>query len=267
MLQDCEVQSAVGNATLDPAHRTYSDFELGVLAESHGGDSDVFQIQVQALAAIGSYNSTNYKMNVRDAEGAGSTWLAAHLATLVPPVNLPVAPSQRGRGFDGSATFYPALTPDDMQLAIHKLLGEAVIATMDRGSQEPWKGDLYGVDPVRYLKRGVVPWPVAFAMLALWAIILVLGSIWTIFHKRWGPTLDGFAFFKFGAQYTDQINRFESMEFQHCEPLRHIPGMVGALPGADSSSSYGFIGLSESKAGEDSGYVFDPEDASPYRVG
>ena len=73
-----------------------------------------------------------------------------------------------------------------MQLAIHKLLGEAVISTMDRGSQEPWNRSLYGIEPVTYLRPGVIPLQYVFAMLALWTTIVVSGSIWTLFHKALG---------------------------------------------------------------------------------
>lgn len=176
MAIDCEVQSAVGNATLDPAHRTYSDFQAGFGAESPGGDQYLFPIQVQALAAIADYERLAYRMNARDASDSSSTWLAAPLAAPVSPVALPPSPNSRALSFDNSNTYYPALTPSDPQPAIHKLLGEAVIATMDRGSQAPWIGTLYGVDAVTYLRPGIIPWQYVLAILSLWTAILVSAS-------------------------------------------------------------------------------------------
>lgn len=193
----CKVGSAVGNATLDPAHRTYSNFQLGVNATPTGSDQDLYAIQVQAIQAISSYNQINYESNPREANRSESTWLAAHLAIGLLPYTLKDENARLYVVSDDISNNH-ALTPENFRLAILKLLGEVI---MDKGGQEAWYGNLYGLEPVNYLKPGIISWRYVFGMLAIWTLVTVSISIWMLFNKRWAPTLNDFELFKFGARY------------------------------------------------------------------
>lgn len=122
---------------------------------------------------------------------------------------------------------------------------------MGSSAQESWEGDLRGLKPTHYLKTGVVPWQAILMLLALWTVFIVGRSIWLAFTKRWAPTLGGFELFKFGADFNQEVNDFGSLRFEKCEPLRAIPGMVGALPGNANGGDEGFIRLSENFASSD----------------
>ena len=109
-----------------------------------------------------------------------------------------------------------------------------------------------------------MPWEPVFALLALWTAVTVGVSIWTLFNRRWAPTLNGFELFRFGAQYTDDINAFDAGRFEACARLRAIPGMVGVLPGQADGGEAGFIGLSENVADQNGRYVYDRTAAAKY---
>lgn len=74
----CSVQFAVGNATVDPAHRTYSGFRQGTVAVSTKGDADIYGVQICALQSLRSLGQDSYKLTPHNAEDSDSTWLAVH---------------------------------------------------------------------------------------------------------------------------------------------------------------------------------------------
>jgi hypothetical protein len=273
----CECQSAVGNATVDPATRTYSSFNRGIAATSIGA-GEVYGIQVQAIESIGEWsweflNPSNdngtltidysYSLTPRDANSTDSTLLAANLAI----GNLPYdtySPNETFTSFLNTGnSIFPALTPDNLTLAIHRLLGEAVIETMSSGGQQPWNGQLYALDSAIYLRPGVIPWQFVLSLLTLWTVSIVSVSIWTLFTKRWSATLDGFEFFKFGGQYHDVIQDLDGNEFRECKVLaqKDMPGMVGMLYGNQARSDHFVIGPSVVAAQCNAGYGYDRANA------
>lgn len=272
----CRIQSAVGNATLSPAHRTYSGFTRGTSAQSRGLTisswlplvRDLYPVQIQALEAIGNHDEKNYHLlTPYNASGSESTWLAMHLAIgSLPYTNRSEAdPQDPADAVFVMQAIYPALTPQNLTLALYKLLGESMIAMMGPGAQDPWEGDLYTLATTYYLRPGVVPWKVVLVLLVIWALIMVSTSTWMAFTRRWAPSLVGFEFFKFGAEYGMEVHAFDDRRFERCGPLKEIPGMVGNLPREgsmqDRVGSEGFVGLSKNVATWKGRFVFDRERA------
>ncbi|KAL9620089.1 MAG: hypothetical protein Q9160_005379 [Pyrenula sp. 1 TL-2023] len=239
----CQISSAVGNATVRPESRTP---EFDYLHPQQG-------IQIAAVRALGNWDIPNESMIPSDPAGSSSTWLAAQLAVnnlpYISPLNAKV-----------TTPVYHALTADNLQLAMYKLIGETAIAMMSPGAQGSWYGNLYSLTPCYYLSTGVVPWQVVFVLLAIWTVLTVFASIWMAFQKRWAPTLSGFEFFKFGAHFHHEVNQMESQRFEHCEAtLGHIPGMVGSLSRVEpkDDDGLGFVGLSKQRARQDGRFVLD----------
>lgn len=158
------------------------------------------------------------------------------------------------------------LRPDDLQVAILKLLSEDVISYMDLGGQDMWKGNLYRLKPVKYLRPGIIPWKWVLGLLVLWTTLTVPASVCMLFTRRWATTLSGFELYKFGARNAMEVNDFQGTQFWECESLRTIPGMVGMVPGMAPASSYGLVGLSECRANPKARYTFDQMKAAPTRV-
>lgn len=261
----CRVRSMMGNATLLPSHRTYNSFERGTSARETLTDRETYAIQVQAVQAIGNWVTDFYEMLQHDGTGTDSTWLNLHVATGVAPRIGAFDGTPRFLGTEGIAN-YPALRPEDLKLAFYKLFGETMVAVMGSGGQEPWLGDLYTLVSARYIVPGIVPWQAVLVLLSLWSAIVVYLSVWMAFTRRWAPTLGSFQFFQLGAQYTDEVHDLGSQDFDRCEVLRNIPGMLGSLPGGLNDGRDGFVGLSESAADADGTYVLDRRIAARHRM-
>lgn len=260
----CKVKSAVGNATISPSSRTYTNFRRGTKATATGGDQDTYPLQIQAAEALGNWDQLGYTMKGYDGGTTDSTWLAFHGATdLSPQVNSSELPNYFG---SSGAASYPALTPQNITIAANKLLGEIMIAIMASGGQQSWTGELYGLEQTAYLVPGTIPWQLVFGLLALWAVIVLLGSCWTGFNRRWSATLGSFEFFKLGAQHQQEVNQFNGEKFQSCTVLTRMPGMLGVIPGENKDSNDGFIGLSRRAAHFDGTFVSDRTQAGKNAV-
>lgn len=83
-----------------------------------------------------------------------------------------------------------------------------MMAVMGPIDSEPWFGDLYGFGTMSWLKPKTVPWQLILVLLGIWTLLVVSGSVFALFSKRWTPALSGFNFFCFGAQYADEVNAF-----------------------------------------------------------
>lgn len=251
----CDVTSAVGTADVDPARRTYSSFQRGS-SLSLGTDQMAYPVQVQAFRAIAEYNQTTYTLQVRDPTQSDSSWVAAHFALGLLPYSKNTTDAVELGYLETNVTF-PALTPTNLTNAMYKLLGESIIALMGPGAHNASYGDLYGLKSVKYIKPGIISWRPVLALLSLWTLLFLAGSVWMAFHRRWASSLTGFEFFKFGAQYPLEVNSFSSTTFQQCIPLRNIPGLVGSLSGNAVDCEEGFIGLSKRVARMDGTFVYD----------
>lgn len=258
----CHIKSAVGNATVSPAKRTYSSFKRGTSAAKQGGDYELPGLQALAMESMCSYNATTLTsefLTPFEPSSPDSTWLAMHLAIRLPAyVNQPQVMGLGPVGFNLEEAYaYPALTPLNVTRAMYKLLGESLIGMMGPGSQNGWYGDLHVLEQQYWLTPGVVSWQLVLALLVVWAILLVGGSVWTLSMKRWAAKLDGFEMFRFGAQYKDEVNAFRAERFEKCEKLDEMPGMVGSLGGEAIGGRQGFIGLSNDTADQRGIFVFE----------
>ena len=251
----CDIKSAVGTASLDPDRRTFSKFVRGKAAPGTPKwwySVDMAPVQIQAMASIagnqhwGNLNGTLAPREMVDMDRflTDSTLAGIHRAigsTTLPRDNY-------------SFLLYPTLTPENLTLAIYKLLGESVISVMGDGGVDPWTSPtIHAIEPAKYIRSGAVPWQLVLSLLAVWAMSTSLSAIFAalLVGPRWAPTLNGFELFKFGAQYQEEVHRFEAVDFRECTgSLSAIPGMIGTLPGCelDGSSNLGFVGLSNNVA-------------------
>ena len=278
----CDVTTAVGKAELDPSRRTFSSFERGWAISNdlthllNLALNDVMPPQILAISSLSALQNQLGgilgPLSSRDPDGlnqADQNWIAAHAAIN----SAPLPPSTSKNGDTTILRSFHALTPDDLQLAMYKLLGESVIAMMDQGGVDPWIGDLNLLAPARYLIPGAVSCIPVFVLLSLWTLILCGATSWMVLlaGPRWAPSLSGFEMFKFGAQYTEEVDDFETVDFQGCNSsLKRVPGMVGMLPGVDQGigkQDYrGFIGLSENIAEKGVLYSLDRKQAAASRT-
>ncbi|KPI37107.1 uncharacterized protein AB675_3703 [Cyphellophora attinorum] len=251
----CDVRSQLGYAFMNPASRTFSDFH-NTDAETLGYNS-VFYPNMQAVMAAGGWNVSARQLRMADGE-------ESRFHSLAQAIGLPAARSPWVYGLNFAR--YPALAPENVVYSLYRLLGQTVIVPMGARSQEPWEGDLYVLETVRWLRPGPVSWKIVLALLTIWTTITVSLSIWTLFTKRWAPTLGGFELFRLGAEYTNEVHRFQDRRFEGCTmALRDIPGMIGAMPGDKLGAEESFIGLSENVASRDGRYVFDRGQAGLHR--
>ncbi|ETN46980.1 uncharacterized protein HMPREF1541_01170 [Cyphellophora europaea CBS 101466] len=261
----CHVRSRVGHARLDPMKRTYSDFKI-TNTTGNGGDNDVYGLQMLSIMALSDWDGVNYRPRQVSLAGFESRWVSLHQGLGQPASEICISECDNPADENyGTGVRYLALTPTDATRALYRLLGQSMIAIMSAGSQDPWKDDLFLLDSARWLKPGPMPWKPVLAILALWTAITISLSIWTLTTKRWAPTMSGFELFRFGGQFADEINGFDSGRFEACDELRKIPGLVGVLPGLAADGEAGFIGLSESPAHRDGRYVYDRRRAARYR--
>lgn len=247
----CDIASAVGTAYLSPATRQFRDFTSKVAHKNWL--PWIYPIQIQALQSIAAPGLSGNMIvdkiiTPREATQDQSTLRAIHEAIGSTPLNSTSRTLQ-----------YPALEPHHLQQAMYKLLGESLIALMDEGGIEPWTGNLYVMQPTRWLVPGIVPWQLVLFLLGLWALATSSAALWMmcIAGPRWAPSLSGFELFKFGAAYPGPVNEMESVDLQDClAPLGKIPGMVGLLTTKDQAfptaqhnttqiNEEHFIGLSE----------------------
>lgn len=241
----CDVKSAVGSADLDPAHRTFSSFRRGFAQELSGG-STIYPIQILALHVLRIGHRSHGRP---DKINSRTIWRDAYSAFALRP--------DAENESEGHPKKAPFLFVDEFATSVYKLLGETVITVMDPGFIASSYGDLYGLRHIIYLKPGIVPWQPVLILLSLWTFIVVSTSVWMAFTRRWAPSLNAFELFKFGAQYTADVNALSSTRFQECGQLAAMPGMVGTLSGNPQDGEYGFIGLSHHVAPKDGKYVFD----------
>lgn len=148
----------------------------------------------------------------------------------------------------------PLAPPERMTLAMYKIFGEAAAAMLAVGPGNSTSGNLKGLDAANDLVTGGVTWQVVLALVLTWAVITVVPQLWVFSEKRWSSTLEAFEMFRFGAEYREAIQQFESNEFTENRILRQVPGMVGDL---EPRRKVGFVGLSRMRALPERVYVGD----------
>lgn len=258
----CDIKSMTGNAKLNGKYHTFSQFDpeaaepnqLGpagtIYVDGLNNNLQISPLQVIALGALSGNQQWGWVARPLTArsESGPSAYSTATLLSYLDAINVPY-------GIVSEVTGVPAtawLTKQNVQYGTYKLLGETMMAMMGEIDLTPWEGELYAFQDAKYLVNGAVSWVVVMVFLSCWAAIVAGGGLWVLLFagRRWAPSLNGFEMFKFGAQYTNEVNTFESPEFRSCtRTLKSIPGMVGLLPGTgpDPTKPLGFVGLSENE--------------------
>lgn len=184
-------------------------------------------------------------------------WLGANFATKATPIYVPV---HNTTNFQiGKTIQYPTIGPERMVLAMYKLFGEVAIAMMAKGPGN-WtspsntsNSSLMGLEHASDIVTGRVPYQVVMVLLIIWVAITVLPQVFIpgfFFDRRWASTLDGFAMFRFGAEWTAQVHELYSggMAEPGTASLKRVPGMIGDMhprrsAGAVRTGSFPLAGL------------------------
>ncbi len=263
----CEVSSQTGLAELNAAKRTFSHF--------NASRSELPGIENGAALTTGNIIEFPGLLSIQ--------WLAFTAITKIIPgfMSAPAClPRSIAPSFDPACSlFYSAnlatggvpylanlktsygpepilrqdiIDPARMTLAAYQLFGQTAAAMMAQGPGNFTTSRLRGVEETPDLIAGPVPWQIVLALLVVWATITVLPQFWTFAEKRWSGTLDAFEMFRFGAEYRDAVQRFESNEAWENKVLRQLPGMVGDL---ERKRPKGFMGLSWQPADSGKQYV------------
>ena len=263
----CTIGSDIGSASLDAGKRTYSNFrrrrasQMGGLTPLAVAIGPIFEypgvsaIQTIVLTALSGITPGYGSAPTCLPSGIGlrpdttcSLLYGANLATGGIPSMVPVS--------NANATVFqqPLIPPERMTLAMYKIFGEAAAAMMAVGPSNWASVNLKGLDTSSDLTVGVVPWQVVLALLLTWAVITVIPQLCVFYEKRWSSTLEAFEMFRFGAEYREAVQQFQSNEFTENQILRQVPGMIGDL---EPRRKNGFVGLSKVRVLPDRLYVND----------
>lgn len=137
----------------------------------------------------------------------------------------------------------PMIDPMGMRLAIFKLVGELAIAMTGPGA-ESYTGTLTGLSEVTILCSGILPWQLILMLLMTWTVLFVSATCLFFWDERYVPTLGAFQFFRFGAEWRDELYDEPMVaEFTHSYSLSQIPSVAERKYHA-STGPYGFVGLS-----------------------
>ncbi|KAF2198749.1 hypothetical protein GQ43DRAFT_145278 [Delitschia confertaspora ATCC 74209] len=277
----CWVNSTVGTASISTVDYTFDGFKQQAADRRNGASVSATPILthypgVAAIQSIVFAAFTTLSLGYIGGPKCSSIaigcnpWIGANLATGGVPSFIPVreAPPGSNTSFIGGAIQDPSISPERMALAMYKLFGEVAIAAMANGPGN-WTSapnatsdlHLYGLEPFNDIENGRVPYQVVLVLLLLWTAVTVIPQLLPGFflQRRWGDTLDGFAMFRFGAEWANAVHRLQSTDLQ--EPgtacLRDVPGMIGDMNGHGGAA--GFVGLSRRKASLGRDYCYSPQ--------
>ncbi|KFY82711.1 hypothetical protein V500_10373 [Pseudogymnoascus sp. VKM F-4518 (FW-2643)] len=264
----CSVNSTVGAATISPVTNTFKDFKTQVasLKATRAGAQITTSSGVLALQSLVFAAFTSVYLGYEDFPKCSPTAVfctgpvGANLATNGIPEFPPVqkAPPGSDSEVTGGLMQYPTISPERMNLAMYKLFGEITIGVMSTGpgnwtstANETSDLGLSGLDPAHDIEQGRVPFSVVLVLLLLWAVVTVLPQLLLpgfLFERRWGEVLDGFAMFRFGAEWRESVHSLQSTELDGpgAASLSEIPGMIGDLKAGETET--GFVGLSRERA-------------------
>ncbi|KAF2482293.1 hypothetical protein BDY17DRAFT_324588 [Neohortaea acidophila] len=264
----CEGSSSTGFANLDAMKRTFSDFtkapsQLAAKAEAASNNNSpliefpgimsinwlVFTALTKIIPGLAITPPSCVPNGISPSfDPTCNLFYSANLAT----GGIPYLANITKDGFTGPILRQSVITPARMTLAAYKIFGQTAAAMMAQGPGN-WTTDaLKGVVPATDLVAGPIPWQLVLALLVAWVLVTAVPQLWTFAEKRWSATLDAFELFRFGAEYRDAVQRFESNEAPENKVLRQLPGMVGDL---ESTKRRGFIGLSWQPADAEKEYM------------
>lgn len=245
----CDVYSTVGTASLSAITNTFSDFrpqqaDYGntFLTWDTQENLGVYAIQTLVYAAFTSaginwqqHDAPSHLCTTDTIFSTCNGWFGANIATNGIPLHIARRGSkttQNGTESSGFMLQYPAISPERMALAMHKLFGEVAIALMATGPGNWTDPALKGLDPITDIVPGVMPYQLVMALLALWTLLTALPQLLfpsSFFGRRWASVLDGFAMFRFGVEWRGAVHELRGRDLasQDASSLCQVPGMVG----------------------------------------
>lgn len=247
----CSVYSTVGTASLSAITNTFADFRPEQAAYGNTfltwdtqENLGVYAIQTLVYAAFTSaginwqyYDRPSHMCTTDTIFSTCNGWFGANIATKGMPMRVTRRGSkttQNGTESSGFMLQYPAISPERMAFAMHKLFGEVAIALMATGPGNWTDPALKGLDPIADIVPGVLPYQLVMMLLALWTLLTVLPQLLfpgSFFGRRWASVLDGFAMFRFGVKWRGAVHelRGRHLASQDATSLCQVPGMVGNL--------------------------------------
>lgn len=265
----CSVNSTVGAATISAVTNTFKDFKqqaANLRTARYGGDTITSFSGVMALQSLVYSAFTTVYLGYMGPPRCDSISVicngpvGANLATNGAPVTTPIqkAPPGSESEYTGGFMQYPTISPERMNLAMYKLFGEIATGVMATGPGN-WTSTpnatsdlgLSGLEPANDIVQGRVPYRAVLVLLLLWTVVTVLPQLLLpgfLLERRWGEVLDGFAMFRFGAEWRESVHSLQSTELDGpgTASLSEIPGMIGDLKAGETGT--GFVGLSRERA-------------------
>ncbi|KAK2797548.1 hypothetical protein FQN50_009143 [Emmonsiellopsis sp. PD_5] len=135
-----------------------------------------------------------------------------------------------------STTYYPGfLTAEALRRSLMLAHGTEALQLMYEGQTRFDAGYLNpnatSSKQRKILTFGVMPPIVPMVLFAIWTLGSVVLGVKYGFSRRWAETLDGYSLFRFGADFSSEIQgQFDyasTTDFEQCEGLRMLPGLVG----------------------------------------
>lgn len=230
----CTSNSAVGYADVDGRHFTFRDFRPQTTRPSGNGSDNTaavrFSPAISHIIMQKSYSDeppaewlyslfTSSQSVDLIATGQSREWMATGL----------LQPSGLRRALLQAHASYALQLEYDGRYDSHGAYTDPGVAALEPG---------------KVLTSGVIPPVVVAVLLLAWAFFSTVLACWYGFRRRWSQVLDGYSMFRFGADYADFVcsrpDFGSAVDFEHCDALREIPGMVGNLA---PSWTPGHIGL------------------------
>jgi len=235
----CTSNSAVGAATIDGRRFTFRDFRPGTTlpaAESSDNTAAVrfscaippIILQETPSEPVVAPEEWLYGLFASSQQSTSLVTTGQKRAWLAPS---PLQPSSLVRSLLQAHASYALQLEYDSQYGIPGAGGYVDV-------------NVTALPADKVLSAGVVPPVFVVVLLLAWAVISSTMGCWYGFRRRWSQVLDGYSMFRFGADCGDFVRSRpdfgSAADFENCDALRRIPGMVGNLA---PSWTPGHIGL------------------------
>ncbi|KAK3376273.1 hypothetical protein B0T24DRAFT_665270 [Lasiosphaeria ovina] len=240
----CTSNSAVGAAAIEGRSFTFRDFRPGTTAPPPAANGSDNTAAVRFSSAIPPIVLQETPFAIGGPE-VPAEWLAGLFASSQQSAAL--VPTSQSREWLAPSPLQPSsLIRSLLQAHASYALqleydGRYGMPGGDNGYIDP---NVTALPAGKVLSVGVMSPVFVAVLLVAWAVVSSALGCWYGFRRRWSQVLDGYSMFRFGADHGDFIRSQpdfgSAADFDECNSLRRIPGMVG-----NSAPSWtpGHIGL------------------------
>ncbi|ODH46635.1 hypothetical protein GX48_07289 [Paracoccidioides brasiliensis] len=219
----CRFVSQPGVATLDPYHSTFHSFihTLPKPLDHKGSEyhADPFGSTISDMLFTATYGAASVKYEAYE---------QLFQSTNSPPPE----------AYSNASRYLGFLQPHIVLQAIMRAFGTEALQLMYDGIQgfeQAYEHEsLTASKPGKILGPGSVPGVFSIVLFYIWSISCVVLGVVYGFRRRWAETLDGYSFFRFGADRVEDIKGRPDLvgcnkELDQSEGLREIPGLIGDM--------------------------------------